>query len=238
MAVFNLRLGVWLPNPRFHPSPLTAARLREGVTPEAPLAPLPAKRKDNPGGWYVFREAFGMNDVKRRKFVYVTDGGHWENIGLVELLRRGCTRVIVLDGSGGRNDWFDTMSEAIALARADLGVEVDIDLGPLKADKKTKRSAAAYAVGRLKFPDGTKGVIVYVRSVVPKDAPPEIAAYAASHPKFPNHPLPDQFFGDATFEAYRSLGKHLVERVTRAGWFGGDPGDAAHWRFPKRTERT
>lgn len=63
----------------------------------------------------------------------MTDGGHWENLGLVELLRRGCTRVVCVDGSGGDAVSFGTLSEAIALARSDLGVDIKIDLSLMRA---------------------------------------------------------------------------------------------------------
>src|SRR5213593_1030025 len=79
-----------------------------------------------PSFLYVFREALGLNDV-RRKFVYVTDGGHWENLGLVELLRRGCGRIICMDAAGDDLGKYFALSDAMALARSDLGVEIDID---------------------------------------------------------------------------------------------------------------
>ena len=33
-------------------------------------------------------------------YLYVSDGGHWENLGIVEALRRGCTELIVISASG------------------------------------------------------------------------------------------------------------------------------------------
>lgn len=69
---------------------------------------------------------------RRRRFVYISDGGHWGNLGLVELLRRGCTEILCLDASGDQVDTFHTIGSAIALARDELRIEIDLDLTPLR----------------------------------------------------------------------------------------------------------
>ena len=52
---------------------------------------------------------------------------HYENLGLVELLRRGCTEIYCLDASGLSADGaeFESLGEAITLARSELGVEIE-----------------------------------------------------------------------------------------------------------------
>jgi hypothetical protein len=221
MAVFNLRLGVWIPNPYKAPQNRTAWQLREqGRSLHDTLQPgsstaLPKPRR--PGGLYVFRESVGANTLER-SYVYVTDGGHWENLGLVELLRRGCGRIIVIDGSGGDAKSFGTLSEAIALARADLGVEISIDLSQMTADD-AGNSRVGFAEGVIAFPDDTRGKILYVRAVRCPSAPDDVVGYAARDSKFPNHPTSDQFFDEERFEAYRALGRYLTSEALhgRAG---------------------
>ena len=84
--------------------------------------------------WRVMQPTFGMlwaeaagHTSYRATWVNVTDGGHYDNLGLVEALRRGAENVVVLDASGDRpNTWF-TLGGAMALARADAGVDITLN---------------------------------------------------------------------------------------------------------------
>lgn len=227
MAAFNLRLGLWVPNPHRSPGAVPASAFRSDVVyvpnREAVDAyfeeevPKLGKSRYRPGGLYVFREALGRNKLDDR-FLYVTDGGHWENLGLVELLRRGCGKIVCLDGSGGDAKSFGTLSEAIALARADLGVEIQIDLSEMRSVAQPdgqELSGSGYAVGRITYPDKTSGVLVYIRAVLTTTSPEALRNYGKKDKKFPNHPTSDQFFDEERFEAYRSLGRHLTDRAIR-----------------------
>ena len=75
MALLNVRLGVWVPNPRQEPR-----RLR-----------WPA--------WYqlMLREMLGVGLTEKDSRIHLADGGHFENLGLYELLRRRCRYIIVSD---------------------------------------------------------------------------------------------------------------------------------------------
>jgi hypothetical protein len=110
IALANIRLGVWLPNPRW-------------VAGEGRLG-----RWSRPRPSYLIRELIGRNRVEG-KYLFVTDGGHYENLGLVELLRRGCTAIYCFDAGGGET--FSELGDAVALARSELGVQIDIDPTPL-----------------------------------------------------------------------------------------------------------
>ena len=83
MALANLRLGVWLPNPR-----------AVGVT--WPTAGRAADRARMRGPAWLWREVSGFLPSARR-FVYVSDGGHLDNLGLMELLRRRCAVILLVD---------------------------------------------------------------------------------------------------------------------------------------------
>ncbi len=64
-------------------------------------------------------------------------------------------------------------------------------------------------LGRIEFPDSNEiGVLMYIPSVIPKDAPHDVIAYSKHDKKFPNNPTTDQFFKEQTFEAYRALARH------------------------------
>lgn len=125
LAVLNVRLGVWLPHPQW------VAAFIDHERHETDLV-RGQVWKDRPGWPYLFREIVGRFRFADR-YLYVTDGGHWENLGLVELLRRGCTEIYCLSAAGDGPVGFGTMAEAIALAREELGVEFDgLELSPLR----------------------------------------------------------------------------------------------------------
>jgi hypothetical protein len=74
----------------------------------------------------LWAEAVGHTSY-RATWINVTDGGHYDNLGLVEALRRGAENVVALDASGDSpHTWF-TLGGATALARADAEVDIDID---------------------------------------------------------------------------------------------------------------
>ena len=79
--------------------------------------------RHRPRPQYLWKELFGRNRLDD-KFLYVTDGGHYENLGLVELLRRGCRTIYCFDAGGGKTG--QALGDAIALARAELNVDIDM----------------------------------------------------------------------------------------------------------------
>jgi hypothetical protein len=204
LALANVRLGVWVPNPR---------HVGETWTQRGPGGRKPDCRDviKMPRPSYLFRELLGRNRVDA-KFLYVSDGGHYENLGLVELLRRGCTKIFCFDASGG--DSFTALGDAIALARSELGVEVDIDPVELVPDKESHLAARDCAHGTITYADGTEGVLIYARTVMTSAVPFDVTAYYEDDPRFPHHSTADQLYTDQKFEAYRALGhcagKHAV----------------------------
>jgi hypothetical protein len=211
LAMFDVRLGVWLPNP-LKREPMSAAQVRhatEGAdAPAGARPPRVGSRLRRPGLLYVLREALGQNTLDH-DFVYVSDGGHWENLGLVELLRRGCGQIICFDAAGDDLSHFHTLSEAIALARSDLGVWIDIDvsdLRPTTSGPDAGTSSKSHVVGTITYPDFTTGVLIFVKAAIARDTPEDVKSYRERDKKFPTHPTSDQLFNDERFEAYRALG--------------------------------
>ena len=101
-----------------------------------PCAPAQARGEPERGAlWYrtmqptlglLWAEAAGRLSY-RATWMYVTDGGHYDNLGLVEALRRGASNIVVLDASGDKADTWFTLGGAIALARSDAGVDIQLD---------------------------------------------------------------------------------------------------------------
>ncbi|WP_369394859.1 hypothetical protein AB5J72_50835 [Streptomyces sp. CG1] len=113
-ALSNARLGTWLPNPGVLGA-LWDKRADWGLPPMPGIRRLP----------YLLREVSGRYPMDDRMLL-VTDGGHYENLGLVELLRHGVTTAVCVDASGGSGAFAPALGEAIALAREELGVEIRI----------------------------------------------------------------------------------------------------------------
>ncbi|MET9020650.1 patatin-like phospholipase family protein [Actinopolymorpha sp. NPDC004070] len=238
-AVVNARLGVWLPNPYWGTtSPAAAlarrcgelAERRRGEGRTGPLTRLAsatayaASIADKPGAHQLFREAFGRASMYDRR-LYVTDGGHYDNLGLVEALRRRPARVIVIDASNDLEDSFAAVGSAIASARMDLGVDVSLDLRTLQRHGG-ERIGRGWARGRATYPEGGSADILLVKAVLAGDLCWDLETYALEHPDFPRHTTGDQLYGEFDFEAYRALGQtltrdllHQVERehVVRTG---------------------
>lgn len=203
MAMLNIRLGVWVANP--------ARREQEPAGEErGPVAGL-VRRWRRPGAWYVIREGLGRVHTHGR-YIYVADGGHWENLGLVELLRRGCTHVVVIDATA--DSGLGDIGRAAALARAELGVEIELDPRET-APGADGLARTPVAVGRFTYPGGEVGYIFYARLVLWPGAPPDLHLFADHNRAFPNHPTSDQFFSGEVFEAYRALGWAVAGELAR-----------------------
>ncbi len=188
MALANIRLGVWVRNPRY----LRAT----GVYPR-------------PRPQHLLFEILGRSPVDG-KYLYVTDGGHYENLGLVELLRRGCTEIYCFDASGG--DGNEALGDAIALARSELEVKIDIDVSELVPEDGMGYARNDVALGRIEYRNEKEqqkpvvGRLVYARTALTNQAPYDVKAFHDVDPLFPHHPTTDQLYTDQKFEAYRALG--------------------------------
>jgi hypothetical protein len=196
MALANVRLGVWIPNPRYVEKWEQRAQLPGQRDAQNDVIKLPRPK-------YLFAELLGRNRLDAR-FLYVSDGGHYENLGLVELLRRGCTRIYCFDASGGET--FTALGDAIALARSELGVQIKIDPSALVPSGERHLAKSDCVHARFEYEDGTPGLLIYARTVMTADVPFDVTAYHDGDPKFPHHSTADQLYTDQKFEAYRALG--------------------------------
>jgi hypothetical protein len=195
LALANVRLGVWVPNPR---------RLQE----------FGGRFFPRPRPFYLLRELFGSSPINA-PFLYVTDGGHYENLGIVELLRRGCTQIYAFDASNDVR--CETLGDAISLARSELGVQIDIACDNVIPDGKSKLAASDCVTGDIRFPGDSApaGKLYYARPVMTSKAPSDVKAYHEKDKRFPHDPTGDQLYTDQRFEAYRALGalagQHALE---------------------------
>lgn len=206
MALMNVRLGVWIPNP----AKATVERKRD-LRKVGKVIDYLWRGWLEPGGWWVLREALGLAGVRAR-YLHVSDGGHWENLGMVELLRRHCTHVVVIDASGDPS--LTDVARAISIARNELGVEVHLDLANF-VTTDGDLPASPVAVGSIHYADGDVGDIYYLRCALWPEAPTDLAIYAEHDRPFPLHPTSNQFMPGDRFDAYRALGWHAAQCLAR-----------------------
>src|SRR5262249_41150452 len=144
-----------------------------------------------------------------RGFVDLSDGGHFENLGIYELIRRRCKYIIASDAAQDSDFAFEDLGNAIRKCRADFGVEIEIDVSRIRPDAASGRSHAHCAVGRVlypKTPDGAPsmtGFLLYIKASMTGDEPSDVLEYQQLHPEFPHQTTADQWFDESQFESYR-----------------------------------
>jgi len=196
LTVFNVRLGWWFPNPG---------------------------RRDQPAEWsrrfnfsYLFQELFGLAD-ESSALVNLSDGGHFENLGIYELVRRRAKVIIACDAEADPDLTFGSLGNLIRICKTDFGAEIDLDVGSIRKGKESGLSRAHCAVGKINYASGRQGYLIYLKSSVTGDENVGVEQYQAGHPTFPHETTADQFFSEDQFEAYRRLGHHAAEMTFR-GW--------------------
>ncbi len=175
----------------------------------------------------------GRNLDETGSYVQLSDGGHFENLAIYELIRRKVRFLWVSDAGQDTKFSFEDLSNAIERVRVDFGVNIrfydeDYDLTqllPKSADATTpasknfaeeyKLARRGYAIGTIEYADKTEGLIVYVKSTLTRYLPGDIYGYKARNGDFPHQTTLDQFFDEEQFEAYRELGYRLSAQLFR-----------------------
>ena len=71
--------------------------------------------------------------------VYLTDGGHIENLGIYELLRRRCQLVIAVDAEADPDMNFNALVALERHALIDLGVRLDLPWARILNGRRGRR---------------------------------------------------------------------------------------------------
>ncbi|HEX8457046.1 MAG TPA: patatin-like phospholipase family protein [Pyrinomonadaceae bacterium] len=194
LALLNVRLGYWLRKP--------APRSRW------------IKNLLSPVGWYYFfLELSGLMSEKTA-FLNLSDGGHIENLGIYELLRRRCKFVIAIDGEADPDRSFGGLLKLTQLAKIDLGVTIEPDLTDLRTDKEGL-GRSHFGLSRIEYRDGEYGLLLYIKSSLTGNESEFLKKYRAENPAFPHQSTAQQLFSETQFEAYRVLGEHIAQDLFR-----------------------
>jgi hypothetical protein len=217
MTVFNVRLGWWIGNPRRR---------------KAAAAPGPTF-----GLTYTALELFGGTD-DGRAFVNLSDGGHFDNLGVYELIRRGCRFIVVCDAGHDPDTVCEDLGNLVRRCRTDFGVEIDIAIDRIAQHTTTGASHAHCVVGEIHYlhvprrddrgraiaadggpllrgttPAHEVGYLVYLKPSITGDEPQDVIEYRRRIPQFPHESTADQWFDESQFESYRKLGMHVAEQT-------------------------
>jgi hypothetical protein len=210
--LLNIRLGYWLRNPRDLGNKHGLARkLREFFNRFF-------------GKFYLLLEMFNLLD-EHKKFIYLSDGGHIENLGIYQLLKRGCRLIVAVDAEADPAISCASLLKLERYARIDLGVRIIVpweeireryhetsDAISPRTPKEAERHPGPHcAIGRIVYEDGSYSVLLYFKSSLSGDEKDYVLDYKKRNSDFPHETTSDQFFTEEQFEVYRSLGYHVVE---------------------------
>jgi hypothetical protein len=198
LALMNLRLGLWLPNPLVREPPRRdSGRLRMWLS----------ARWHQPGPLATWREALGNLSIGHR-YLFVSDGGHWDNSGVVELLRRRCRTIFAVDASIDEYR-LGNLLRMIALARSELGVEFEADGRLLTSRSPIEKIRFSYPTDTV---DSPVNYLILVRTHISQEMPSDLVALAAGRGAFPRHSTFNQFLRARDVDAYIALGRWLFQR--------------------------
>ncbi len=229
MTVFNVRLGEWLANPRFTNDQFLAAVSRamtrwEKHKSAAEKARIERERRKvaSPEGGprssllYLLFELFGTT-TNVSKYVYLSDGAHFENLALYELVRRECDFILASDAGEDAGYVFEDLANAIRKCRTDLGAEIVLNLAPITANPQTRQAKYHAVRGDIFYRSGRIGKILFFKSCLTGDEPNDVKDYLRLHKEFPQQSTADQWFDESQFESYRQLGFFAADSILKRG---------------------
>lgn len=202
MAVLNMRLGIWVRNPR-HPVGLFGL--------STPSYAFP-----------VLSSVVGGSHRASSRFVELTDGGHFENLGVYELVRRKLSLILVVDGEADPTFGFPAFVSMCQRVREDFGARIVPDGAGLDDVRPSlpggypegvKFAKQSYFTATLTYEDGTKGRMVYIKATLIAGLETAIVGYRASFHDFPHQSTADQFFSTDQFDAYVGLGRECAQQA-------------------------
>ena len=217
MSLLNIRLGFWVPNPGSGKRP-SANHFRA------------ARYEISPHGY-----------EESRPLLQITDGGHFENLTLYELVRRRVSLMICCDGGADPDFSFSDLQVFVRRIGSDFGAQVEFDesnhlehMIPQEPDPDkvrdqdpdtpaypvgTKFANRGYVKGEIFYPpdhdggESEKSTFILIKTTMIKQIGLTLKGYKGKHPDFPDESTADQFFDEEQFEAYRELGYAIAKEL-------------------------
>lgn len=182
---------------------------------------------------YLLNEYLGRFYGPTKDLWNLSDGGHFENLGAYELIRREVPIIFVVDAEADPKYEFEGLGNLVRKARIDFGAEITFFtekelqaltppvpteiFGTLESLRKAAIYSSAYAsIAEITFPSHPEKDplrLVYIKAAIKGDEPLDIRNYHAGNKDFPQQTTADQFFDEAQWESYRKLGEYIGELV-------------------------
>ncbi|MFK5986495.1 MAG: patatin-like phospholipase family protein [Pseudomonadota bacterium] len=210
MSLLNLRLGYWAHNPQ--------------------KAPKVNKYPNHfyPGFYAFFNFfPFWQGNSENRSFIELSDGGHFENTAVYELVRRKVKLIVVCDGGQDKEFSFSDFQTTIRRIEDDFDVKVAMDskynpdaivpqIKPgMDYPLDTGFAKRGFTLAKITYKDNTEAYIIYLKTTLQEDVSFKVKGYKAQNKDFPDETTTDQFFDEVQFEAYRELGYRIASKMIK-----------------------
>ena len=213
MALLNVRLGYWVPRPG---------------------APRQKVANHFRAAWH---ELWPRGYSEKRKLLQLSDGGHFENLGVYELVRRRVKVIVCCDASGDPGFDFKDLQVLMRRIGTDFGARIEFDednriehLIPREPDLQDPTNDAypvgarfaerCYVKGTITYPDNDTSTLILLKTTMIHGLGLLIRGYKGANRDFPDQTTGDQFFDEEQFEAYRELGYEIAEKMIDDPHFG------------------
>lgn len=121
LGMANIRLGYWWDS--------ASQNANQGGAKPKPLLWLQRRfSRAFPVQSALMQELLAQFDGPHQRYWFLTDGGHFENTGCYELLRRRVPIIICCDDGADPDYTFEDLSNLVRTARTDFAADVDLDL--------------------------------------------------------------------------------------------------------------
>lgn len=212
LGLLNIQLGFWSDKPSSKEHKSRFKKYSKSKLPSNFLIPG------------LYGNILGKNLTENNPNILLTDGGHFENLGAYELIRRKLKVIIISDAGADPDFKFQDLTNLIEKVRVDFGttivfresfpIESLIPSGDIKGmGNKIHLAKRGYAIADIYYNDEESGLLVYLKSTLDQNLPKDLYGYKLNNPSFPDESTADQFFSEVQFEAYRELGYQLGKSV-------------------------
>jgi hypothetical protein len=163
---------------------------------------------------YALREGSG-DLANEASYIRPTSGQEFDQLGIYQLVKRRCRFIIACDATKDPDFSFENLGATIRRCRTELGVEIQMDLGPLGRTHGTSpvTSSSHCQIALIRYSKDVEGLMIYIKPSLTGDEPADLGLYAKAHPEFPAADIADGNFGESDFESYQRLGQHIVESL-------------------------
>ncbi len=232
MFILNIRLGQWLPRPKTKRATHGLRRLRQGFIRLRPFL------------LNIIVESLLLK-MNERRLCFITDGGHYENLGVWPLLERHCRLIIVSDATQDGTRTFDDFLHLCRDIRVKHGIRfVEIHkednqdqefrlfpllvppdglkpTSPFFQSLSARFSRSHYLVAQIDYATSDSalepkhGYLIYLKASLTGDEEPDLIRFCKVNSEFPHDPTSQAMFNEDQVESYRQLGYHIGYALCR-----------------------